>query len=50
MVADVLTDDALEVPVIEHQDVVEAFATPGEPRKSFGSNLIHERFTAAPLT
>src|ERR1019366_5932322 len=27
VVADVLTDDALEVPVIEHQDEVEAFAT-----------------------
>ena len=27
VVADILTDDALEVPVIEHQDVVGAFAT-----------------------
>jgi hypothetical protein len=27
VVADILADDALEVAVIEHQDVVEAFAT-----------------------
>ena len=29
VVADVLSDNALEVPIVEHQDVVEAFATQG---------------------
>jgi hypothetical protein len=29
VVADVLSDDALEVPIVEHQDVVETFATQG---------------------